>query len=192
MKIGVVLIVIFISIVSSSISTVIFIKYPDSLSFWGTLLGSGIGVVGAYLIFTIENRKKDNDDLECLLALLKFTVNKVDRVLSNPENIKSNRSVKLTDFTYEVIYDKEWYKYLRLIDSYEDKESIIKFFDYIQRDKYMILVDLIEYRYNIVNILKKHNKYDLSLDKEDLYKRLNEECKKSLDNRVVVIHSRKN
>ena len=41
---------------------------------------------------------------------------------------------------------------------YEDEESIIKFFDYIQRDKNMSLGDLIEYRYNIINILKKHNK----------------------------------
>ena len=53
---------------------------------------------------------------------------------------------------------------------YEDEESIIKFFDYIQRDKNMSLGDLIEYRYNIINILKKHNKYD----------------KKSLCNRGVV------
>lgn len=187
MKIGVVLIVLFISIVSSSISTVIFTKYPDYLSFWGTLLGSGIGVLGAYLIFTIENRQKDNNDLECFLVLLKFTVNKVDRVLSNSSNIKLNSSVKLTDFTYEIIYDKEWYKYLRLIDSYEDKESIIKFFDYIQRDKYISLGDLIEYRSNIVNILKKYNKYDSSLDKEELYNRLNEDYKKSLCKRGVAI-----
>lgn len=84
MKIVVVLTVLFISIVSSSISAVIFTVYPDYLYFGGTFLGSGIGVVGSYFIFTIENRKKDNDDLECLLALLKFTVSKVDRVLSNP------------------------------------------------------------------------------------------------------------
>ena len=69
MKIVVVLTVLFISIVSSSISAVIFTVYPDYLYFGGTFLGSGIG---------------DNDDLECLLALLKFTVSKVDRVLSNP------------------------------------------------------------------------------------------------------------
>ena len=69
---------------------------------------------------------------------------------------------------------------------YEDEESIIKFFDYIQRDKNMSLGDLIEYRYNIINILKKHNKYDSSLDKEALYNRLNEDYKKSLGNRGVV------
>ena len=69
---------------------------------------------------------------------------------------------------------------------YEDEESIIKFFDYIQRDKNMSLGDLIEYRYNIINILKKHNKYDSSLDKEALYNMLNEDYKKSLCNRGVV------
>ena len=50
----------------------------------------------------------------------------------------------------------------------------------------MSLGDLIEYRYNIINILKKHNKYDSSLDKEGLYNRLNEDYKKSLCNRGVV------
>ncbi|MGL5751219.1 MAG: hypothetical protein ACRCXT_11865 [Paraclostridium sp.] len=158
----------------------VFTKHPDSVSFFGTLLGSTIGVLGAYLIFSMENRKRDNDELECLLALLKFTVNKVDRVLSNPGNIKSKVSVKLNDFAYEIVYDKEWYKYLRLIDSYEDKESIVKFIDYIQRDKYMLIGDLIAYRDNIVNILKKYNKYDSSLDREDLYNRLKDDYKKEL------------
>ena len=58
LKIVVVLTVLFISIVSSSISAVIFTVYPDYLYFGGTFLGSGIGVVGSYFIFTIENRKK--------------------------------------------------------------------------------------------------------------------------------------
>ena len=58
MKIVVVLTVLFISIVSSSISAVIFTVYPDYLYFGGTFLGSGMGVVGSYFIFTIENRKK--------------------------------------------------------------------------------------------------------------------------------------
>lgn len=95
MKFDLLLIVIFISISSSSLSTVIFTKYPDFLSFLGTLLGSMIGVLGAYLIFSMENRKRDNDDLECLLALLKFTVIKVDRVLSNTENIKSKSKINI-------------------------------------------------------------------------------------------------
>ncbi|MFR3557849.1 MAG: hypothetical protein ACLTUN_04865 [Paraclostridium sordellii] len=67
------------------------------------------------------------------------------------------------------MYDKEWYKYLRLIPKYEDKEDIVKFLDYIQRDKNMILRSLIQYRYNIIRILKAYDRYDESLNKDDFY-----------------------
>lgn len=166
--------IIFLSLTLSSLCTVIFVSYPDALSFWGTLLGSILGVLGSYLIFNIENRKRDKDNLECLLVLLKFTVTKVDKVLSYSVNIENNVCIELTNFAYEIVYDKEWYKYLRLIDSYEDKESIIKFLDYIQRNQKMSLGDLIDYRYNIIDILKKYKKYDSTLDKDDLYDKLKE------------------
>ncbi|CEO08371.1 hypothetical protein [Paraclostridium sordellii] len=158
----------FTSLITSSILTSIYLNNSDTLSFLGGILGSGLGVLGAYWIFNMGNIKKDKDELECLLVLLKFTVSKVDRVLSIPQNIK-NSSINLTAFSYELVYDKEWYKYLKLIPKYEDKEDIVKFLDYIQRDKNMILRDLIQYRYNIIRILKAYDRYDESLNKDDFY-----------------------
>lgn len=180
MKLYLLLVPIIISILISSLSTLTLTNYPDILSFWGSFVGAIISVVGAYWIFSIESKKRDKDDLECLLALLKFTVMKVDRVIEHPENIKEDRYVNIVKFSYELVYDKEWYKNLRLIDKYEDKESIIKFFDYIQRDKNMNLKDLTTYRYNVVDILKRYNKYDDSLDRDELYETLKDKYKEAL------------
>lgn len=174
MKLYLLLVPIIISIFISSLSTVILTSSPDIISFMGSFLGSIISVAGAYWIFSMDGKQRDKEDLECLLSLLKFTVMKVDRVLVNFNNIKLGGAVNITQFAHELVYDKEWYKYLRLIDRYEDKESIIKFFDYIQRDKNMMLGDLITYRYNVVDILKRYDKYDVSLDKDELYLPLKE------------------
>ncbi|WP_152650807.1 hypothetical protein [Paraclostridium benzoelyticum] len=174
MKLYLLLVPIIISIFISSLSTVILTSSPDIVSFMGSFLGSIISVAGAYWIFSMDGKQRDKEDLECLLSLLKFTVMKVDRVLVNFNNIKLGGAVNITQFAHELVYDKEWYKYLRLIDRYEDKESIIKFFDYIQRDKNMMLGDLITYRYSVVDILKRYDKYDVSLDKDELYLSLNE------------------
>lgn len=179
MKLYLLVVPISISILISSLSTLTLTNYPDILSFWGSFVGAIISVLGAYWIFSIENKKRDKDDLDCLLALLKFTVMKVDRVLEHPQNIKSNRYTNIAQFAYELVYDKEWYKNLRLIDRYEDKESIIKFFDYIQRDKNMNLMDLTTYRCNVVDILKRYNRYDDSLDRDELYSTLKEKYNSS-------------
>ncbi|CEN78369.1 hypothetical protein [Paraclostridium sordellii] len=74
----------FTSLITSSILTSIYLNNSDTLSFLGGILGSGLGVLGAYWIFNMGNIKKDKDELECLLVLLKFTVSKVDRVLYIP------------------------------------------------------------------------------------------------------------
>lgn len=180
-------IVVFISISIPSLITAIIINNSDYLSFFGSLIGSGISVLGAYWVFSIESKKRDEDELECLLALVKFTVMKVDRVVENPENIKLDRAVNIVRFSHELVYDKEWYKYLRLINLYEDKENIIKFFDYIQRDKSLTLGDLIQYRTNMINILKKYKKYDSSLDKEEMYSLLEYKYKESLKDSSISI-----
>ncbi|MGL5716001.1 MAG: hypothetical protein ACRCX2_23500 [Paraclostridium sp.] len=166
--------VVLLSLVVSSVST-FFLWYNSELtSFMGSFLGSILSVLGAYWIFSIDTKYPNDDDLECLLALLKFTVLKVDRVLASSCNIKSNKSTNIVQFSYNLIYDKEWRRYLRRIERYEDKEAIIKFLDYIQRDKNIMLGDLISYRQDIVDILNTYGKYDDSIDKIDFYSDLQE------------------
>lgn len=173
-------IAIILSVISSSITTLLLINSSDVISFVGSLLGSLISFLGAYFLFRLENKKRDREELDCLLALLKFTVLKVDRVLSFPDNIKGNRSVNIAIYSHSLIYDQSWPRYLRLIDNYEYKESIIKFFDYIQRDRNLTLGDLIKYRQEVIDILKEYGQYSSDLDKEAFYSDLEFKYKKAI------------
>lgn len=139
---GIIFIVkVFNGIVSNIVYTLAYYdsRSPGTLSMLGTIINSCIGFFAVMAVFFFQTtgvKKREIKNLMCLLTSTYRAVN-IFSITGATEELKNLTTKDFVNSYNQIIYDKDWGKYLSNIKKYEEIEDIKTWFYLIEQCYYL-------------------------------------------------------